>query len=99
MWEKRTLWENAAHVLTPLNNCIDDNAHNVMSLFLSPLISQSFDNETYSPLQVPLIMRVPWLTASLGKRTAAIVELVDIYVTLCDLMDVPLPQHDTCPLH
>jgi arylsulfatase A-like enzyme len=60
MWEKRTLWENAAHV--------------------------------------PLIMRVPWMKASLGQRTAAIVELVDVYATLCDLMAVPLPSHDTYPV-
>ena len=60
MWEKRTLWENSAHV--------------------------------------PLIMRVPWLPASLGKRTASIVELVDIYTTLCDLMGVPLPSNDTYPV-
>lgn len=48
--QKRTLWENAAHV--------------------------------------PLIMRVPWMKASLGKRTPAIVELVDvriysIHLSLC----------------
>ena len=46
---------------------------------------------------MPLIMRVPWLAASLGTRTASIVELVDVYVTLCDLMGVPLPD-DTYPI-
>ena len=61
MWEKRTLWENAAHV--------------------------------------PLIMRVPWMAASLGgKRTAALVELVDLYRTLCELLAVPLPSDDTHPV-
>ena len=35
------------------------------------------------------------MVASLGKRTSSIVELVDIYATLCDLMAVPLPSHDT----
>ena len=44
MWEKRTLWENAAHV--------------------------------------PLIIRVPWLSKSAGKRAKALVELVDVYPTV-----------------
>jgi len=58
MWEKRTLWENAA--------------------------------------RVPLVIRVPWMPkASVGMRTPALVELVDLYKTVCDLLEVPMPEHDT----
>ena len=121
MWEKRTLWENAAHVLAPRNKpfplptpltviryrhlclsaCLPVCLPVCLSVCLSACLSVclSVSHSDSSPVQVPLIMRVPWLTASLGKRTASIVELVDVYATLCDLMDVPLPQHDTCPLH
>jgi len=61
MWEKRTLWENAA--------------------------------------RVPLVMRVPWIpAASQGRHTPALVELVDIYRTICDLLAVPLPVHDAHPV-
>jgi hypothetical protein len=38
------------------------------------------------------------MAASLGKRTSAIVELVDVYSTLCGLLAVPLPSHDTYPV-
>lgn len=56
MWEKRTLWENAA--------------------------------------RVPLIIRVPWLPGSAGKRATQLVELVDIYRTVCDLLGADLPGDD-----
>jgi arylsulfatase A-like enzyme len=46
--------------------------------------------------RVPLIMRVPWIEASAGKRSKALVELVDIYQTVCDVMGVALPD-DTVP--
>ena len=48
--------------------------------------------------RVPMIMRVPWLPASHGQRSRALVELVDIYPTLCDLMGLPPPDDDTLPL-
>lgn len=60
MWEKRTLWENAA--------------------------------------RVPLVVRVPWEPASAGRRSGALVELVDVYRTVCDVMGVPLPAGDTHPV-
>lgn len=60
MWEKRTLWENAAHV--------------------------------------PLIIRVPWLPKSAGKRAKALVELVDVYPTVCQLLGVDLPTDDAHPV-
>lgn len=41
--------------------------------------------------RVPLIIRIPGVTD--GDRTEAMVELVDLYPTLCDLLDIPLP-HD-----
>lgn len=46
--------------------------------------------------RVPLIMRVPWMPSSVGKRTKALVELVDIYPTVCDMLGIELPD-DTYP--
>lgn len=64
MWEKRTLWENAA--------------------------------------RVPLIIRAPWIQGTPGERggvsgqqTNALVELVDIYKTVCELAEIGLPEEDT----
>ena len=47
--------------------------------------------------RVPLIMRVPWIAQSAGRKSRALVELVDIYRTVCDVMGVPLPN-DTVPI-
>ena len=47
--------------------------------------------------RVPLIMRVPWMPSSVGKRSRALVELVDVYKTVCDIVGVPLPD-DTVPI-
>eukprot|EP01051_Picozoa_sp_SAG22_P006859 SAG22_NODE_464_length_10191_cov_14.495541_6_plen_83_part_00 len=38
------------------------------------------------------------MQASLGKRTRKIVELVDIYRTLCELVGIPLPANDSHPV-
>jgi len=46
--------------------------------------------------RVPLIIRAPWMENSIGKRSKALVELVDIYQTVCDVMGVDLPD-DTVP--
>jgi hypothetical protein len=46
--------------------------------------------------RVPLIMRIPWLRSSIGQRSNALVELVDIYPTICDIMGLELPL-DTVP--
>ena len=49
--------------------------------------------------RVPLIMRVPWLAATAaGKRSRALVELVDIYKTVSEVMGLPLPVNDTHPI-
>ncbi|MCR9197610.1 MAG: sulfatase [Planctomycetaceae bacterium] len=42
--------------------------------------------------RVPLIIHAPGMQAS-GRRSDALVELVDIYPTLCELAGVPLPAH------
>ena len=42
--------------------------------------------------RVPLLLRVPGAQAN-GKSTNALVELIDLYPTLCELTDVPLPDH------
>jgi arylsulfatase A-like enzyme len=45
--------------------------------------------------RVPMVMRVPWLRgASAGKHSRALVELVDIYQTVCDVMGLPLPTDE-----
>eukprot|EP01052_Picozoa_sp_SAG31_P053170 SAG31_NODE_13494_length_865_cov_1.261097_2_plen_132_part_01 len=38
---------------------------------------------------VPLILRAPWILESVGKKTLAIAELVDIFPTLVDLSGLP----------
>ncbi len=44
--------------------------------------------------RVPLIMRAPALAKEAsGKRTRALVELVDLYPTLAELSGLPLPTH------
>lgn len=42
--------------------------------------------------RVPLILSAPGM-ASRGKHSEALVELVDIYPTLCELCDLELPNH------
>jgi iduronate 2-sulfatase len=44
-----------------------------------------------STLKVPLIMRAPWVEASVGKTTSVLAELVDLYATLTDLAGLPEP--------
>ena len=41
--------------------------------------------------RVPLIIRAPWITASIGSSTMAFAELIDIYPTLVELAGLPLP--------
>ena len=41
--------------------------------------------------RVPLIVRDPRLEG--GKRTPRLVELIDLYPTLCDLTGLPIPDH------
>ena len=49
--------------------------------------------------RVPLIIRAPWIAgASSGQQTNALVELVDVYKTVCELAGVPLPGGDTHPV-
>lgn len=40
----------------------------------------------------PLIMRAPWKATAVNSTTAALVELVDLYLTLVELAEVPSPQ-------
>lgn len=48
-------------------------------------------NTLHNALQVPLIVSVPSMAQ--GKETEALVESVDIYPTLCDLANVPVPDY------
>ena len=41
--------------------------------------------------RVPLIISAPWIETSVGKRTAVLAELVDIFPTVSDLSGLPLP--------
>ena len=45
--------------------------------------------------RVPLMMHVPWMPTSHGQRTAAPVELIDVYPTLLDLFGISAPATDT----
>ena len=48
---------------------------------------QKFSNFEHGT-RVPLIIRVPWLPQAAGVRTSAQAELVDIFPTLNDALDV-----------
>ena len=48
-------------------------------------------NTLHNALQVPLVVKVPG--KSTGKHTEALVESVDIYPTLCDLANIPVPNY------
>lgn len=43
-------------------------------------------------VRAPLIIRAPWLPQSAGKRSSALVELVDMYKTQADLAGISLPK-------
>ena len=42
--------------------------------------------------RVPLIVSAPRMKAA-GRKSSALVELVDLYPTLCELAGLPLPKH------
>jgi arylsulfatase A-like enzyme len=44
-----------------------------------------------SSLHVPMIVKAPGITS--GQKTDAITEYVDIYPSLCELSNLPIPQH------
>ncbi len=43
--------------------------------------------------RVPLIIRHPGIDLKRGTTTSSLVELIDVYPTLCDLAGVPFPTH------
>ncbi|ELP29675.1 sulfatase-like hydrolase/transferase [Rhodopirellula baltica] len=43
--------------------------------------------------RVPLIIRHPGMKRDGGTRTSSLVELIDLYPTLCDVANVPPPSH------
>ena len=69
MWEKRTNWELGTRV----------RRHDTAGIWAAFFSRCQRDRCG----QVPLIMRVPWIEASVGKRTKALSELVDVYQTVC----------------
>ena len=42
--------------------------------------------------RVPMMLRAPWATAIVGKRTAALVEHVDLYPSLAEIAGVPVDK-------
>eukprot|EP00666_Eupelagonemidae_sp_cell4sb_P007103 gene7103-6771_t len=44
--------------------------------------------------RIPLIIRCPWCTASVGQRAAGLVEAVDLYPTLAELAGLPNPAEE-----
>jgi len=45
-----------------------------------------------SSLKVPLIIRAPWIRQSVGKKTSALAELIDLYATMTELARLPKPR-------
>ena len=41
---------------------------------------------------MPLIMRAPWLKGSVGKRTAVLAELIDIFPSVTELAGLRPPE-------
>ena len=53
--------------------------------------------DSYLPLRsvhVPLMMRAPWIPASVGARSQTAIELLDLYRTLASLVGLPPPDAD-----
>jgi hypothetical protein len=48
--------------------------------------------------RVPFMIHVPWLTQSHGQHTGGLTELIDVYPTLLDLLELPHPTDDAFPL-
>mmetsp|Transcript_96 Transcript_96/g.294 ORF Transcript_96/g.294 Transcript_96/m.294 type:complete len:210 (-) Transcript_96:63-692(-) len=46
-------------------------------------------------VRIPFIIRVPWLASSIGRRTNALAEAVDMYRTLADLAGIPVPDNES----
>lgn len=44
--------------------------------------------------RIPLVMRAPWMTNSVGKRSTMMVELVDVFPTVAALAGTPEPIDD-----
>ena len=49
-------------------------------------------------VRIPMIIRAPWLEGSVGRRSDALAEVVDLYKTLADLTGVPLPTDNSHPV-
>eukprot|EP00931_Biecheleriopsis_adriatica_P004102 TRINITY_DN10581_c0_g1_i2.p1 TRINITY_DN10581_c0_g1~~TRINITY_DN10581_c0_g1_i2.p1 ORF type:complete len:751 (+),score=121.10 TRINITY_DN10581_c0_g1_i2:151-2253(+) len=58
---------------------------------------QKFSNFEHGT-RVPLIMRVPWLPQSQGKRTSVLAELIDIFPTMAAAMGIPMDEPEAVSL-
>ena len=45
--------------------------------------------------RVPLIIRAPWLTRSVGQRSTVLAELIDIYPTVLDIIGIDPPKGES----
>ena len=45
-------------------------------------------------VHIPLIIRAPWMAASIGATSFALVEMVDVYPTLAALSGLPPPERE-----
>jgi len=55
---------------------------------------QKFTNWEHG-VRVPLIIRAPWLPGSAGKRSTEPVELVDVFPTSVDLLELKMPPGES----
>ena len=46
-------------------------------------------------MRIPFIIRAPWLAGSIGRRSGALVEVVDLFRTLTDLAGIPVPTAES----
>jgi len=46
-------------------------------------------------VRIPFIIRAPWLAGSIGRRSGALVEVVDLFRTLTDLAGIPVPTAES----
>ena len=46
-------------------------------------------------VRIPFIVRASWLEGSVGRRSDALVEIIDLYRTLSDLAGIPVPAHES----
>ena len=49
-------------------------------------------------VRIPFVIRAPWLKTSVGRRSDALAEIVDLYKTLSELAGIPVPTDNSHPV-